>query len=146
MWMTLGILALLGVGLLTLQMPWWGLASLLAAAAVGAAAMLLRSGRGAPSAQWSGQPLGRGPYTSAQAAPSAEFVNQLATVARELREAATKGQWAVDWTRFNAQMDRGTAATQTGDFVQAIRQYCQSISFMMAELKRQRRSGGSGGR
>jgi protein phosphatase len=146
MWMTLGILALLGVGLLTLQMPWWGLASLLAAAAVGAAAMLLRSGRGAPSAQWSGQPLGRGPYTSAQAAPSAEFVNQLATVARELREAATKGQWAVDWTRFNAQMDRGTAATQTGDFAQAIRQYCQSISFMMAELKRQRRSGGSGGR
>jgi Flp pilus assembly protein TadD len=63
-----------------------------------------------------------------------------------LREAATKGQWAVDWTRFNAQMDRGTAATQTGDFAQAIRQYCQSISFMMAELKRQRRSGGSGRR
>ena len=146
MWTVLGILVVIGLGLVAccrttlagVGEPWrrrpWP-------------ARRLRSSdttAGQARSQWKGQPLGRGPYTAAQAVPNAEFASQLASVARELRDAAASESWTVDWSRFNAQMDLGAAASQGGDFPQAVRQYCQSISFLMAELKRQRRAAGSG--
>ena len=69
---------------------------------------------------------------------------------RELRDttqaAAADENWTVDWKGFNAQMDQAAAASQAGDHAQAIRQYSMAISFLMAELKRQRPAGGSAGR
>ncbi len=145
MWTVLGILVVIGLGLVALHYPWPGLLTLAAAALVGAAIALQRHyGRRARS-EWKGQHLGRGPYMVTQAVPNAEFASQLASVARELRAAAATESWTVDWSRFNAQMDLGAAASQAGDYAQAVRQYCQSISYLMAELKRQRHSGGASG-
>jgi protein phosphatase len=145
LWTAFGVLALIGLGLLALGQLWPALVSLLGAAGVGTAAMLRRYG-GSGASAWGGRPLGRGPYTATQCVAGAELANQLASLARELRNAAVKEDWNPDWTHFNAQMDRGAAACQAGDFAQAIRQYCQSISFLTAELKRQPRDGGPGGK
>ena len=89
---------------------------------------------------WARLRLGRGPYTVSQCAPNAEFANQLASIAREVRDAATNGRWAVDWAQFNGKMDCGTYACQASDYVQAVRYYCQAISFIMGELRQQRRA------
>ena len=143
MWTILGALAVVGLGLMAIKLPWPGLASLLVAAVLGAIIALNRHYAGKARLQWTGQLLGRGPYTVAQGVPNLEFANQLAAVARELRDAATSENWTVDWSRFNAQMDLATAAGHEGDYARAVRQYAQSISFLMAELKRQRHGGGA---
>jgi protein phosphatase len=146
MWIVLGALVVIGLGLVALQWPWPGWASLAVAALVGAVAALRRYRGGRVWSQWKEQPLGRGPYTATQCVPNAEFAGQLAAVARELRdttqEAAASENWTVDWNRFNAQMDQAAAASQAGDHAQAVRQYGLAISFLMAELKRQRPAGG----
>ncbi len=145
MWTILGALAVIGLGLLAMNWPWAGLASLAAAAVLGAVVALSRRYAGKARLQWTAQLLGRGPYTVAQSVPNPEFAKQLAGVARELRDAATGENWTVDWGRFNAQMDRATAASQEGNYAQATGQYAQAISFLMAELKQQRRGGGAPG-
>ena len=89
--------------------------------------------------------MGRGPYTATQCVPNAQFTNQLAGVARELRDKvqeAADENWTVDWNRFNGQIDQAVAASQGGDHAQAVRLYGQAISFLMAELKRQGHAGG----
>jgi protein phosphatase len=147
MWTVLGTLVVIGLGLVALLKgnPWPGVLTLAAAALAGATVALQRHYSRQARLQWKGQPLGRGPYMVAQAVPNAEFTSQLASVARELRTAAATESWSVDLSRFNAQMDLGAAASQAGDYHQAVRQYCQSISFLMAELKRQRHAGGASG-
>ena len=137
LWTALGVLALSGLFLFALGSHLLGLVGLLAAAGVGAAAMLRRH-IGPAALPWGGRPLGRGPYAVVQCAPDAALAEKLAALARELRDAAVQENWTVDWTQFNAEMDRGSAAGQAGDYAQTVRQYCHSIIFLMAELKRQR--------
>ncbi len=145
MWTVLGALAVIGLGLLALQWTWPGLASLAAAAVVGAVLALGRYRGGRLWSQWNQHPLGRGPYTATQCVPNAQFTNQLAAVARELRDKiqeAADENWTVDWNHFNGQIDQAVAASQGGDHAQAVRLYGQAISFLMAELKRQGHAGG----
>ena len=145
MWIVLGALAVIGLGLLALQWTWPGLASLAAAALLGAVLALGRYRGGRLWSQWNQHPLGRGPYTATQCVPNAQFTNQLAGVARELRDKiqeAADENWTVDWNRFNGQIDQAVAASQGGDHAQAVRLYGQAISFLMAELKRQGHAGG----
>ena len=73
-----------------------------------------RSG-GGPDLSWA-RLHRRGPYAVSQCAPNAEFANQLASIAREVRDAATNGHWAVDWAQFNGKMDSGTYASQASDY------------------------------
>ena len=68
--------------------------------------------------------------------------SSLAALARELRDATVHENWDIDWTQFHTQMDHAAAACQSGDFAQGIRQYGQSISFIMSELKRLGRDAG----
>ena len=60
--------------------------------------------------------------------------------ASRARPPARTGRWtgAASTRRWT-----GAAASQAGDYAQAVRQYCQAISFLMAELKRQRHTGGA---
>ncbi|MGO8688177.1 MAG: PP2C family protein-serine/threonine phosphatase [Thermoguttaceae bacterium] len=145
MWTVLGALVVIGLGLLAWRQPLSGLAALAAAALVGLIAAMQHYRGGRAWSQWNGQPLGRGPYTAIQCVPNAAFTDQLASVARQLRTAAASENWTVDWTRFNAQLDTAAAASHGGDHAQAVRQYAQFISALMAELKRQRRAGGTSG-
>ena len=93
-----------------------------------------------------GQRYGRGPYTAVVCSPSPEFVRHLAETLRELREAAAQADLTVDMEGLNAILDRAAAGNQTGDYAQAVRNYCQGISFLVAEFKRQGKSRPGGSR
>ena len=82
--------------------------------------------------------LGSGPYAEVDCPADAAFVNRLATVIRELRSAAQAGNWAVDWSEFDAFVAMAEESTQATDYVQGVREYCQAMDFMMDELKNQR--------
>ena len=131
-WIAAGVLGLASFGLLGMGATVAGLLTLVAAGAVAGGA-LIYSLNGGEAPRYTGQRLGRGPYTATDCTPNAAFVGRLADVARDLVEAAKQGDLGVDWGRFNKLMDRGAAAA---DFAQAVGQYCGAISFMIAELKR----------
>jgi hypothetical protein len=61
-----------------------------------------------------------------------------------LREAATEENWSVDWYRFNSFDSRALAAAERKDYVDAVREYGHAISFMMQEIRGQRRKRGDG--
>jgi hypothetical protein len=62
-------------------------------------------------------------------------VGRLAEIAQQLREAASRGDWVLDWSRFNEMLAQAAAATQAADHAQAATEYLHAISFMMAQLK-----------
>jgi hypothetical protein len=119
---------------------------LLAAVPVGlcllvAAAMLAR-GRGrkqAPPPRATSGPLGRGPYVSSSAAPTKEFVDHLAGVCQQLRDAATNKDWTIDWSRLNGLSHQAEQAASARDWPGAVANYCRAISFLMGELPGQQR-------
>jgi PPM family protein phosphatase len=149
-WTLLGVFALIGISLLPFgisRLPDTGLiyaslACLLMAAVAGGVAAFQRHHGRITALGGDGQRMGRGPYTATNASPTPELTGKLADIARDLRDAATKEGWAVDWHHFNGQVAGAVAATQSGDLVHAVRQYGQAISFMIAELKRAGRVGG----
>lgn len=141
-WVVLGVLALAGCGLLAIGELLGALAVLVVAGLVGGGALLYRQGNSKGGLRLDGRPLGRGPYTSINCVPNADFVRQLSEIVRDLRVVANREEWAVDWNRFNAFLDRAAAANQAADYSQAIRQYGLGISFIMAELKRQGKKNG----
>ncbi|NQU23044.1 MAG: serine/threonine-protein phosphatase [Candidatus Nealsonbacteria bacterium] len=139
---TLLVLFLVGAaGLAANGMMIPALVSLALAAGAGIAALVQRQG-GESEGQFSGQPLGKGPYSVYKVAVNPEFVQRLGQIIIELRGAATAGGWVVDWDRFNADSAQAAAAVEADDHVKAVRDYFHAISFMMSELKQQRRSSG----
>ena len=143
-WMATGVLAL-AAGMLALLGD-FTLAAVLGVLSIGAAvAVFMRQSRSsgvAPQAAPTNMPLGKGPYRSRACANKDEFVGRLATIASQLREAATEQNWTLDWAKFNDFSERGLKAAEKGDFVEAVRQYIHAISFMMDELREQRRRNG----
>lgn len=138
-WVLAGVLALAGLGLLAINLL-AAAVTLVATLLVFGAIHVYRKGGEEPRFRFDGQPLGRGPYTATNCVPNSDFVHKLADIVRDLRDVATQEEWGIDWSKFNAFLDRATAANQVSDFTQAVRQYCQAISFMMAELKNQGKS------
>ena len=85
-----------------------------------------------------GPPLGRGPYDPLDCPPGPKMAENLAKIVEELRIAANTQNWAIEWDRFDS-FDRQakTAVAQTS-YPEAVRYYCHAVSFMMAEIRRQR--------
>jgi protein phosphatase len=135
-WALAGTLAAIGAGLLALHLVLPGTASLLAAVLVGGGGILYRGGAAPPGLPGE-RPAGRGPYTATSCAPNADFSARLTEILRDLRQAATREGWSVDWTRLNALLDQAAAAAAAGDYPQATRCSCQAITFVLAELKQQ---------
>ncbi|MGA2034944.1 MAG: hypothetical protein ABSG68_22065 [Thermoguttaceae bacterium] len=143
MWAALAVLGLGGIGLVAVQpLRLIGFGALVGAAAVGVVALLQRYRKRPPAIQFDGRRLGRGPYTSTSAVPSAAFASRLADIARDLRQAASHEDWVIDWSQFNPLVDEAAAAANRGDFTQSVRQYCHAISFMMEQLKQRRNAAG----
>ena len=63
------------------------------------------------------------------------LVTILVCLIDQLREAATDGQWSVDWTKFNAYSAQGKSAIDRRDYSQAVREYSRALRFMMNELR-----------
>jgi protein phosphatase len=109
----------------------------LGAVGSGIAALMQRYG-GDAGVEYDGRPLGKGPYTSCNCLPDADFVRRLTDIIGQLQDAAVRDHWTVDWNRFNGHSQNAAAAAQAGRYDEAIRGYCRAISFMMDELKGQR--------
>jgi len=69
--------------------------------------------------------------------PDASFPARLADMDRQLRDAASNADWAIDWEAFCRHEDRAVTATRNGDYLMAIREYCRAISCMMEQLRHQ---------
>jgi serine/threonine protein phosphatase PrpC len=87
--------------------------------------------------------LGRGPYTHVTCKPNHELVAKLKATLDELGQAAREGNWDINWQPLEESFREAAAADQTGNFAEAVRQYCRAISYMMNELRLQ--SGRKGG-
>ena len=86
-----------------------------------------------------GAAFGRGPYTRCDCTPDDEVVGALAEVAAELRQAATEGEYKVEWTTFNGWIDRAQSHRKAGKLAHAVHDFGEAISFMMAQLRTQGR-------
>lgn len=135
-WIFMGVFLVLGLVMLLAGHVGIALASVAAGVLAAVAGLVHRSlgVKETPVAAPAG-PLGRGPYVRVDAGPDKEFVDRLAATAEELREAATQGNWTVDWATFNDLTNRGAAVASQGDAPQAVRDYGEAISFMMRELR-----------
>jgi len=144
LWTLLGLFALISAG--SAAMEYWLAALICLGGAIvsGIIAMAVRYGDGGEASRFRGQALGKGPYTACKAAANGEFVGRLERIVDELREAATQEKWAVEWNRFNAYQAQAAGAKKAADYPRSIREYFHAISFMMGQLKHQRRQGDSG--
>jgi protein phosphatase len=102
-------------------------------------AVIQRSGT--PSVEAAAVPsgaLGRGPHVTVDCTPSADLISSIAQVAMKLRDAAIDEAWDINWSQFDGYCDRAAAAMKSRSFLQAVREYCLAISFMVNEVRRQR--------
>ncbi|MGD9644225.1 MAG: PP2C family serine/threonine-protein phosphatase [Pirellulales bacterium] len=81
---------------------------------------------------------GRGPHRTCSCPPGSGLVDELANVSQQLQQAALEERWSIDWKQFRALDEAATKAAQEKRFDVAVRTRCQSISFMMNELRSQR--------
>jgi PPM family protein phosphatase len=89
-----------------------------------------------------GRHFGRGPYVSCDCTPNEEFVQKLIEIIDQLRDAAVGENWKIDWNGFNQFLARADSARASADYLASGREYLLAISYMMAELKRQRQHDG----
>jgi protein phosphatase len=112
--------------------------ALAGAAVAGLVGLVQRySGIGSGAVVGHGRMLGRGPYTNVACPPSHEMTQKLAATLDELREAAREGDWTVNWRPLDECCRQAAVAEQAGNFVEAVRQYCRGISYVMNELRLQ---------
>jgi protein phosphatase len=82
---------------------------------------------------------GRGPHREVRSLPDDRFLDRLSGLLDELREAAGNEDWAVDWYEFNRHYDAAVQARENKKPAEATREFCRAMSFMMSELRAQRR-------
>lgn len=139
-WITAGVGALGAIALsLTEQRLWAVVAAIIALGALGVAA-LQRWVLGAPVAE-TPKPgrYGKGPHTSIHCEVDRAFLDELGTIAGELRAAAVDEKWEVDLAHFDASRQQATQMAENGQNVDALRCFTHAISSMMTELRRQKR-------
>jgi protein phosphatase len=86
--------------------------------------------------------LGKGPYTNTPCGPNATFFTKLQQTAAELKQVAQDGHYNVDWAGYE-ELQRKSAAAQQSNPVDAVRQLCKAITFLMNELRNQSQQKGS---
>ena len=141
-WVTLGVTVLATV-VLSMASQWVAAAATAFAATTAAVVALIRMLSDGERNGGEGQRFGRGPYSARACVINNEFVDKLAKVVKQLREAATEENWAVDWSRFNQFDARAMACAEHKDYAGAVREYGHAMSFMMAEIRNQRKKKGA---
>jgi protein phosphatase len=138
--------ALLAAVLLALSQQPYAAAASAAVAVLAGMVVMVRwlGGPGTAGQVIDGARFGSGPHTSKTCLTNNAFVDKLAKVVDQLREAATEENWAVDWNRFNSFDSRALAAAERKNYVEAVREYGHAISFMMQEIRGQRRKRANG--
>jgi serine/threonine protein phosphatase PrpC len=138
-WITAGVLFLAALILALLPQKMYIIAGLCAVGAVAATIIglvKLYSGY-RPGTQLGGnRRLGKGPYTSTQCGPTPAFFAKLQQTASELKQVALDGGYTIDWAGYEELQHKSVAAQQSNP-VEAVRQLCKAITFLMNELRTQ---------
>jgi hypothetical protein len=147
-WILAATLVAAAAGLLAAGIQWpagpWKQVALVPAALAGILFLFAMFRRRPASRKTDAVRAGRAPYASCAAAPNAAFVEQLAKVFQQLKDAATNADWTVDWSKIIAFERQAGEAAGARNYPGAIQEYCHAISFMMKELREQKhRRGGS---
>jgi protein phosphatase len=117
------------------------LVSVLVGAASGVAALLQSLSRPQASTVPSQHgPFGKGPYAKFDCTPNADAVQSAAQLASQLREATRNEHWTLDWSHFNGLCETAKRAASNGDFRSSVRNYALAISFMMNEIRHQKKT------
>jgi hypothetical protein len=107
------------------------------AVVIGLAGFARRLSAGGGTSLADGRRMGRGPYSETFSQPDHEFLGRLAHTVDELREAAREGDWVIDWRKFDDFVSKALAADRDKQYVEGVRYFCRSITFMMNELRSQ---------
>jgi serine/threonine protein phosphatase PrpC len=138
-WVAFGTLLLLAGILFVAGQPIAGAVCAVAALVVGFYVLAtITTGGGGGRSHWAKTPLGRGPHTSTPCAPDDAFVARIAAMVHQLRESAVQQNWTIDWRTADAGIEKATAARNAGKFGEAVRHYALALSFLMAEIRKQR--------
>ena len=140
-WVALGITVLATIVLAMAGQLIGAAATAVGAVAAGLTALVWKLG-GVSRYGVEGQRFGRGPYASRTCQLNNEFVDKLAKVVKQLREAATEESWMFDWSRFNEFDSRAMACAERKDYSGAVSEYGHAMSFMMEEIRSKRKKKG----
>ncbi|HZL87307.1 MAG TPA: protein phosphatase 2C domain-containing protein [Pirellulaceae bacterium] len=136
-WIAACVCALASVVMLVLRLfPAAAVAAALAAI-IGLVGLARRFGTGGGTSLADGRRMGRGPYSETFSQPDHEFLGKLAHTVDELREAAREGDWVIDWRKFDEFVSKALAADRDKQYIDGVRYFCRSITFMMNELRSQ---------
>lgn len=141
-WIVAGVLALATLFLL-IKIPWFAAVTALGAlVTAGIGIAKLYSGYRTGTQLGGNRRLGKGPYTNTPCGPTPAFFTKLQQTAAELKQVAQDGNYTVDWAGYD-ELQRKVAAAQQSNPVDAVRQLCKAITFLMNELRNQSQQKGS---
>lgn len=89
--------------------------------------------------RWKPRRLGAGPHVANDLKLDDGAANRFAEIVVKLRESATQLNWTVDWAQVDKICAIGDHFRKSGDFAGTIRQSCRAVTFLMSELRKQRR-------
>lgn len=137
-WAGLGTAALLSVILFIAGQTVGGLVAALLAVVIGIF-IFAKKTSGGGSSRWAKMKLGKGPHVSVVCSPNDAFVAKLAALLHQLQSSAAQQNWTVDTAKLEQFVRFATAARNVENYPEAVRQYCHALSFLMAEIRRQRK-------
>ena len=84
---------------------------------------------------WHATLRGHGPYMQQPVDYDVEFMQRLARITLQLREASENSGWEVDREPFRGHYESAVAASNIGDHRTAIRELCLAMRFLMEQLR-----------
>jgi PPM family protein phosphatase len=136
-WVGLGVGLLLGA-LLAAADKWIGAAVGLGGALVCGLWVLAQATSGGRRMSWGRAALGKGPHTSQVCRIGDPLLERFAGLIKKLRDSASQQNWSIDWTELDRRGASADRQRQMGNVVEACREYCRSLSFLMSEIRKQR--------
>ncbi|HEY1784223.1 MAG TPA: PP2C family serine/threonine-protein phosphatase [Pirellulales bacterium] len=139
-WVVSGVLVLTAAGLALIRHQIGAVVSLGVAIAVPVGAWL-RQMATAPverTTTLSG-PFGAAPYRTYDGAQAAETLIEFNQLLAQLREASREQHWLIDWPRLESLLSAAATARGTGNLPVATRQTALAISFLMDQIRQQRK-------
>jgi protein phosphatase len=106
--------------------------------AAGTVALTRRSRQSPWYLRLEGRPLGKGPHKVCHCAVNEQSVEMMGKTVAKLRGVAESEKWDIDWQEFKAFGERAVAAAQSGDYVQAVREHCGAVCFLVSYVRAHR--------
>lgn len=140
MWVFAAVCLIAGLVLFGMQITMPALVAVAASVVMLVLGFVLSSSPALPEMRYlmPGSRLGKGPHATIECRVDEEFVANLRRLVEQLRDAATEGNWSIDWGKFNTHARNGEWAADNSDYTLALQEFSRAIRFMMQELRNQR--------